>query len=261
MVLNSLPPGIKIARISEWDAFGKVASGAFGLGCMTFRRGGWFTRSLLILVLVPVVAPVALLLLFRLCPRPARRKCWLSLIEGKGAHYSWSDNIPPRLGRSVIGSEDQNFCPHHGFDWKSIDKAMAEHKRHPDKPMRGASTISQQTARTLFLAAGAKLGPQRAGGLSHRADRRAVAQEAHPGRLSQSGRLGRRHFRRRGRGAAYFRTDAASLDAAEAARLAAILPDPAQMERGPSRPLCRRRTANLEGRSADGDARRSGLLR
>ncbi len=41
----------------------------------------------------------------------------MSLIEGKGAHYAWSDQIPPVLGKAVIGSEDQNFCRHHGFDW------------------------------------------------------------------------------------------------------------------------------------------------
>ena len=51
----------------------------------------------------------------------------------------------------MIGAEDQNFCRHDGFDWKNIDAAMQEHQLHPEKPLRGASTISQQTARTLFL--------------------------------------------------------------------------------------------------------------
>jgi monofunctional biosynthetic peptidoglycan transglycosylase len=75
----------------------------------------------------------------------------VSLIQGKGAHYHWTDDISPRLERAVIAAEDQNFCRHHGFDWASINKAMQDHNRHPSKPMRGASTISQQTARTLFL--------------------------------------------------------------------------------------------------------------
>ena len=34
------------------------------------------------------------------------------------------DDDLPRAGQAVIGSEDQNFCTHHGFDWKSIDQAM-----------------------------------------------------------------------------------------------------------------------------------------
>ncbi len=158
---------------------------------LVWRGRGWLWRTVAVLFILLVAAPVLLLLLFRFVPVPGTPEMLLSLIEGKGAHYSWSDDISPGLGRAVIGSEDQNFCTHHGFDWKSINKAMDDHERHPDKPMRGASTISQQTARTLFLAAGAKLDPQGAGGLSHRADGRALAQEAHPGGLSQSGGLGR----------------------------------------------------------------------
>src|SRR4029077_19096493 len=67
--------------------------------------------------------------------------------------YSWRayDEIAPALPRAVIGAEDQNFCSHRGFDWKGIQKAMDDHKHPPNKPLRGASTISQQTARTLFL--------------------------------------------------------------------------------------------------------------
>ncbi|MEI9929605.1 MAG: transglycosylase domain-containing protein [Rhizomicrobium sp.] len=77
----------------------------------------------------------------------------IDLVTLQPVHYSWRgyDEISPALPHAVIGAEDQNFCSHHGFDWKGIDKAMQEHKRHPDKPLRGASTISQQTARTLFL--------------------------------------------------------------------------------------------------------------
>src|SRR6185312_4398351 len=74
-----------------------------------------------------------------------------SLVMGKGAHNSWVDDISPRLERAVIGAEDQNFCRHDGFDFAAIQKAMDEHRRNPKKPLRGASTISQQTARTLFL--------------------------------------------------------------------------------------------------------------
>ena len=52
----------------------------------------------------------------------------------------------------MLGAEDQKPCrSHNGFDWKSIDKAVADHERHPNRKLRGASTISQQTARTLFL--------------------------------------------------------------------------------------------------------------
>ncbi len=116
----------------------------------------------------------------------------LDLVTLQPVHYSWRsyDEIAPALPLAVIGAEDQNFCSHHGFDWKNIDKAMAEHQRHPNKPLRGASTISQQTARTLVSRFDAKLDPQRRRGLSHRVDRRAVAEEAYPHRLPQSRGLG-----------------------------------------------------------------------
>ena len=112
--------------------------------------GRWLWRLALGLFVLLVAAPVFLLLLFRFVPLPGTPEMLWSMAEGKGAHYTWSDDINPVLGRAVIGSEDQNFCRHHGFDWDEINKAVAAHDRNPARRMRGASTISQQTARTLF---------------------------------------------------------------------------------------------------------------
>ncbi len=49
-----------------------------------------------------------------------------------------------------MAAEDQLFPDHNGFDWKSIEKAMAYNKRKPGR-VRGASTISQQVAKNVFL--------------------------------------------------------------------------------------------------------------
>lgn len=57
------------------------------------------------------------------------------------------DEISPNLPIAVVASEDQNFPHHHGFDLESIEKAVREH----DQRVRGASTISQQVAKNLFL--------------------------------------------------------------------------------------------------------------
>jgi monofunctional biosynthetic peptidoglycan transglycosylase len=57
--------------------------------------------------------------------------------------------ISPRLWDAVIASEDQNFCSHDGFDREAIDKAIEHNKR--SRRLRGASTISQQTAKNVFL--------------------------------------------------------------------------------------------------------------
>jgi len=58
--------------------------------------------------------------------------------------------ISPYMRLAVIASEDQLFTQHYGFDWKRIQEAMAYNKRKPQK-LRGGSTISQQTAKNVFL--------------------------------------------------------------------------------------------------------------
>lgn len=63
----------------------------------------------------------------------------------------WLDDasISPQLKVAVIASEDQNFPTHHGFDLKSINDALVDRQR--GRRVRGASTISQQVAKNLFL--------------------------------------------------------------------------------------------------------------
>jgi monofunctional biosynthetic peptidoglycan transglycosylase len=65
--------------------------------------------------------------------------------------YRWSDwrDISPHAKLAVVAAEDQNFLVHEGFDFVSIQKAM-EHNRRRGRT-RGASTISQQVAKNLFL--------------------------------------------------------------------------------------------------------------
>lgn len=66
-------------------------------------------------------------------------------------HHQWVpyDQISDHLKRAVIASEDQRFYTHHGFDRVEIQKALSEIKT--GKRVRGASTITQQTAKNLFL--------------------------------------------------------------------------------------------------------------
>jgi monofunctional biosynthetic peptidoglycan transglycosylase len=62
------------------------------------------------------------------------------------------DKISIQLQRAVISSEDQNFVEHHGFDFDAIGKAYDYNKnKKGSKPAIGASTISQQTAKNVFL--------------------------------------------------------------------------------------------------------------
>jgi len=75
-----------------------------------------------------------------------------SLITGDGLKrdYVGYGEMSINAKLAVISSEDQLFADHNGFDWKSIEKAMAYNKRKPNR-VRGASTISQQVAKNVFL--------------------------------------------------------------------------------------------------------------
>jgi len=71
------------------------------------------------------------------------------LIHDNPVHYRWVswDRISPHLAIAVVAAEDQKFPVHHGFDFESIAQALDERKGR----RRGASTISQQVAKNLFL--------------------------------------------------------------------------------------------------------------
>jgi monofunctional biosynthetic peptidoglycan transglycosylase len=72
-------------------------------------------------------------------------------VSKKGWQHDWVpiEEISKSLQLAVICSEDQNFLKHHGFDVKAIEKAYENNKK--GKRLKGASSISQQTAKNLFL--------------------------------------------------------------------------------------------------------------
>lgn len=76
----------------------------------------------------------------------------VSFVTGDGLKrdYVSANEISPYAKLAVISSEDQLFPDHSGFDWKSIEKARSYNKKKPNR-IRGASTISQQVAKNVFL--------------------------------------------------------------------------------------------------------------
>jgi monofunctional biosynthetic peptidoglycan transglycosylase len=74
-----------------------------------------------------------------------------SVLRGSGLHrkYVDMDDISPNVKLAVMAGEDQLFPDHNGFDFKSIQKAMKHNQK--SKSLRGASTISQQVAKNVFL--------------------------------------------------------------------------------------------------------------
>jgi len=75
-----------------------------------------------------------------------------SWVSGDGLKRDYVDNdeLSYHMKLAVIASEDQLFAEHGGFDWKSINKAVKHNEKKPKK-VRGASTISQQVAKNVFL--------------------------------------------------------------------------------------------------------------
>ncbi|MBO7045918.1 MAG: monofunctional biosynthetic peptidoglycan transglycosylase [Prevotella sp.] len=82
-------------------------------------------------------------------------RCAQQVSEGKelklSHHWVSIDDISPSMPVAVMASEDANFLKHHGFDYKAIEHAAKRNREHPEKQKLGASTISQQTAKNVFL--------------------------------------------------------------------------------------------------------------
>lgn len=115
-------------------------------------------RWILGLLLLGMVLSVAAVLLMRWWPPvtsafmlEARLEAWAGGDFSLHLHHTWvdRDRISPYVRLAVIASEDQKFPSHHGFDFGSIQDAVRE--QEDGVRSRGASTISQQTAKNLFL--------------------------------------------------------------------------------------------------------------
>lgn len=109
------------------------------------------------LVLGFVILSVVSVIVFRWVPVPITPLMVIRSIEQKmdgkkmKMEHDWVplEEISPKLQLAVVCSEDQNYLKHFGFDWGAIEKAMKENEE--GKRMRGASTITQQTAKNVFL--------------------------------------------------------------------------------------------------------------
>jgi len=112
------------------------------------------------LVLLFLISTILSVLLLRFIPIPFTPLVFTRMYEQYHSDKeivfkkNWVpiDKISIQLQRAVISSEDQNFVEHHGFDFDAIGKAYDYNKnKKGSKPAIGASTISQQTAKNVFL--------------------------------------------------------------------------------------------------------------
>ena len=119
------------------------------------RRGGilrFLRRIIVVLFVALTVIPPVGVLLYRFVPPPITILMIERLIEGHGMDYRWRSlhEMSPALPQAAIASEDARYCLHHGFDFRAIREAMRHNENRPNR-IRGGSTISQQTAKNVFL--------------------------------------------------------------------------------------------------------------
>ncbi|HYG54107.1 MAG TPA: monofunctional biosynthetic peptidoglycan transglycosylase [Burkholderiales bacterium] len=157
------------------------------------------------------------------------------------------DRISRHLKRAVVAAEDARFLDHEGFDWEAIQKAMAKNERR-GKVVAGASTISQQLAKNLFLS-GERSYVRKAQEaaitwmIEHTMSKRRILElylnVAEWGEGIFGAEAAARH---------HFSVPAAALNPEQAAWLAAILPSPRRYERGRETPYIAGRVATISGR-------------
>lgn len=151
----------------------------------------------------------------------------VSVITGNGLKrdYISYDDMGQNIKLAVMAGEDQLFPDHDGFDIKAIKKAMKYNEKHPNKT-RGASTISQQTAKNVFLWQHGGYFRKGAGSLFHFHDRKTVEQRANSANIPECSEMGPGIFGVQAAARAYFNKDAKNLTRQEAAMIAACLPNP-----------------------------------
>ena len=214
-------------------------------------------RPVLAAVLVLAGLVLTSIAVHRLVPPPMTFLMVSRSVAGEGLSYRWRslDDISPRLVEAVIASEDSGYCAHRGFDMKAIEKAIKANES--GGRIRGGSTISQQTAKNVFLwpgrdwirkglEAGYTVMIETLWGKRRVMEVYLNVAEWAPGVYGAEAAA--RHW---------FGKPASELSAREAARLAAILPSPRRYNASAPGPYVRRRASRVQ--AAMGTVRNDGL--
>ena len=217
------------------------------------RWVGWTMKFLI--GLIATVHIYALILFF--APVPGTANMAGRVLQGTTVYNTWVpiEDISPHLVRAVIAAEDTKFCQHGGVDMDAIQTALDE--REAGGRLRGASTLTQQTAKNVFFWNGGGL-PRKAGEAWM-----AVFIDGFWGKTRvmevylNVAEWGDGLYGAEAASYGRFGKPASDLTEFEAARLAAVLPSPNKWRVHPAGPYVRQRTATLRARMAT--VRRDGL--
>lgn len=121
------------------------------------KRWAMIRKWILQAMLLFFVSSLGFVLLYRFVPVPLTPLMLIRSLQSVGSdqfvgiHKYWVplEEISPSMQRAVLKAEDYRFFEHSGFDYEAIQKAMKYNQTHKRK--KGASTISQQTAKNVFL--------------------------------------------------------------------------------------------------------------
>ena len=205
-----------------------------------------------------VVIPVLWVAVYRFMPPPITFTMVERAAQGKGLDYRWRPltKISPALVNAAIAAEDARFCTHHGIDFEAVEKALENNERRPGR-VRGGSTITQQTAKNVFL-------------WQHRDWVRKGFETYFTGLIEviwgkrrimevylNVAEMGPGTYGAEAAAQRYFNVSASDLTSAQASRLVAILPSPLRYKAVGSGPYVQRRSRRIGG--AAGTVRREGM--
>ena len=195
---------------------------------------------------------------YGIVPPPITPLMVLRVFEGQGITKDWTgyDAISPNLVRAVIAAEDSGFCDHRGFDFAAIEQAWKRlQKKKSASRLKGGSTITNQTAKNVFLWPGDRLATRVLRKLIEPyftvlieffwTKKRILEVYLHvvewgPG-IYGAGAAARVHFQK----------DASELTRREAAVLAAVLPNPRRWNAAKPTAYIRDRASTLQARMND----------
>lgn len=219
------------------------------------RKKRWLQRLLWLAGFV-IVFPVLQVLVLRFVDPPfssfmliRHAEAWASGDFRYRTAHDWRDldKMSKHVPVALIASEDQLFAEHAGFDMRAIEKARASNER--GRRIRGGSTISQQTAKNLFLWSGAGWSRWLRKGLE--AWYTFWMETLWPKQrilemYANFAEFGDGVYGAQAAARTWFRKDAARLSAAEAARLAAVLPNPKRYSVARPGPYVQRRSRAIQ---------------
>jgi monofunctional biosynthetic peptidoglycan transglycosylase len=214
---------------------------------------GWLGTALKVLAVLVIVGPVMWVLLYGSLNPPGTilmLQRWLGGADIRHQNVK-AEDISPHLIRAVMAAEDARFCEHKGFDMEAIQAAYAANIKTTNQKkgkMRGGSTISQQTAKNLFLWPDRSFVRKGAEAyftflIEHLYPKRRIMQH-----YLNIAEFGPGLFGAQAASRAYFNVSVGELSPRQASLLAAILPSPNKWSASRPGPYVRRRAASIEAR-------------